>query len=118
MIPTCRGFSPNRRSVLKWSGAAGAGLLLGACGTDSATSPSFSRVSDQSNGKVTVDGPAVGLPLANDTEILKFALFLELLEAEFYKMAVRSDLLDDNVLDISTNVRDHEVCHVNYLHLS
>ncbi len=116
--------SSSRRSFLSWTGAAGAGVLLAACATDtssSLTAPSAALLAKGGNkaglagGMVTVDGPSVGLPLANDTDILKFALFLELLEAEFYKMAVASSVLTGLVRDISTDVRDHEICHVDFL---
>jgi len=64
---------------------------------------------------MTVCGPNLPATLGSDTDILKFALFLELLEAEFYKAAVGSGLLNGKVLAVSTNVRDHEICHVTYL---
>ncbi len=114
----------DRRSFLRWSGAAGAGLVLAACAADDPTSPGSALLANSgglgshstgTGGTVTVDGPTVGLPLASDIDILKFALFLELLEAEFYKMAIDSGLLSGLVLDISTSVRDHEICHVAYL---
>lgn len=118
------GAPSSRRSFLSWSGAAGAGLVLAACATPSDTAELLTGPSANAalakgpknrGGLVTVDGPTVGLPLANDTDILKFALFLELLEAEFYKMAVASGLLTGLVREISMDVRDHEICHVDYL---
>ncbi len=64
---------------------------------------------------MTVRGPNLQNTVGGDTDILKFALFLELLEAEFYKAAVSADILRGKVLEVSTNVRDHEICHVTYL---
>ncbi len=53
--------------------------------------------------------------LENDADILNFALLLEHIEAEFYKMAIDSGELSGDVLTILTQVRDHEVAHVEFL---
>lgn len=105
------GRSSGRRSFLKWTGAAGAGLVLAGCGED--------RVGPAGPAQ-TVDGPRGThfLPPSgpsNDTEILQFALLLELLEAKFYTLAVASGVLSGKVLEVSTNVRDHEQDHVAFL---
>ncbi|CAN5887269.1 ferritin-like domain-containing protein [soil metagenome] len=104
------GRTADRRSFLKWTGAAGVGLALAAC-------------SDDPSSPVAPNGGALGvaprgthfLSPTNDTEILQFALFLELLEAEFYRLAVSAGILSGKVLEVSTNVRDHEQDHVDFL---
>ncbi len=108
----------DRRDFLAWTGVVGAGVLLGACAdSDSLVAPSSGLVAKKNDALsvVTVRGPNLPAGLNSDTDILKFALFLELLEAEFYKAAVASDILRGKVLEVSTNVRDHEICHVTYL---
>lgn len=104
------GRTADRRSFLKWTGAAGAGLALAAC-------------SDDPSSPLAPTGGALGeaprathfLSPTNDTEILQFALFLELLEAEFYRLGVDAGILSGKVLEVSTNVRDHEQDHVEFL---
>ncbi|CAN5316466.1 ferritin-like domain-containing protein [soil metagenome] len=105
------GRPADRRSFLKWSGAAGASLVLAGCGEDqvgpAAPAPTFD--SPRGTHFLPPSGPS------NDTEILQFALLLELLEAEFYTLAVDSGVLSGKVLEVSTNVRDHELDHVAFL---
>ncbi|MEO5826618.1 MAG: ferritin-like domain-containing protein, partial [Gemmatimonadales bacterium] len=108
----------DRRDFLAWTGAVGAGVLLGACAdADSLVAPSSTLTAkkDVAGSVVTVVGPKLPTSLGSDTDILKFALFLELLESEFYKAAVGAGILRGKVLEVSTNVRDHEICHVTFL---
>lgn len=89
-----------RRQFMKGATMAGAAALIAAGSTRTA----FAKVSTDH------------IPLTNDAEILNFALLLEHIEAEFYKMAVDSGNLDEASLAILTDVRDHEVAHVEALH--
>ncbi|MGH7655739.1 MAG: ferritin-like domain-containing protein [Gemmatimonadaceae bacterium] len=73
-------------------------LLTAACKNDSTTAP--------------ISNAVVSLPLQTDTDILKFALFLELLESSFYVQAVAGGALSGPVLALATNIRDHENAHV------
>lgn len=104
-IARLRGPS-NRRNFLKLSGGAFALVTVGAACDD-----------DDDDGMMGPpdDGPVVTLPLQNDTDILKFALFLELLEEAFYIQAVDAGILSGNVLTLATNVRNHESAHVDFL---
>lgn len=96
----------DRRTFLKWSGGTLVfGGLLAACEDDD----------DDMMGPPPDDDPVVTLPLQNDTDILKFALFLELLEEDFYVKAVNAGILSGNVLTLATNVRNHESAHVDFL---
>ena len=62
---------------------------------------------------------AVFAPKANaqsgggDIEIANFALTLEYLEAEFYTLAVDAGVLSGSALGVVTNLRDHELAHVD-----
>jgi hypothetical protein len=81
---------------------AGATTMLGALGC-----------SDDPTGPDPMGDPLVSLPLASDTDVLKYALFLELLEEDFYIKAVQSGALSGGVLTLATSVRDHESAHVD-----
>lgn len=97
------GRPAGRRTFLKWAGASGAILAVG-CGDDDDDGPTGGD-----------DEPLVTLPLQGTTDVAKYALFLELLEADFYTRAVASGALTGTVLEIATAVRDHEQDHVDAL---
>ncbi len=98
-------YDTSRRSFLRKAGTvAAAGSMVGllaACSDDDSTGPR--------------NGAVVTLPLQSDADILKYALFLELLEADFYTKAVARGNLTGPVSALATSIRDHEVAHVSFL---
>lgn len=99
-------YETSRRAFLTSAGkglavAGTMGMVMAACG-------------DNSTG-LAASPAVVKLPLQSDTDILKFALFLELLEADFYTKAVASGILSGAVATLATSIRDHEVVHVSAL---
>lgn len=95
-VPGAEGFVQprTRRDFFKALAVAGAGAAVG--------SSIFSRRAFAQSG-------------GGDLEIANFALTLEYLEAEFYTIAVDSGVLSGNALAVVTNLRDHELAHVDAL---
>ena len=71
--------------------------------------------SDDSTGPNPPGSAVLTLPLQSDTDVLKYALFLELLEEDFYIKAVQSGNLSGAVATLAASVRDHESAHVDAL---
>ncbi|MBB6018263.1 ferritin-like domain-containing protein [Deinococcus radiopugnans] len=96
--------TPNRRSFLKFAGAASAGaVMLGGVNMTALAATSVSTKSKQ-----------------QDIEILNYALLLEYLEAEFYlnfseKGALRSKLTNARVKQYADQIYAHEKAHVDFL---
>lgn len=90
------------------------GALLGIAAAGTLTSL-LAACGDDGDPVGPGDTPVVTLPLTSDTDIMKFALFLELLEADFYTKAVSAGVLTGTVATLATSIRDHEVAHVNAL---
>lgn len=92
----------SRRSFLTVAGSTALLTAIGCGDDDNGTGPNQ-------------PGPVVTLPLQSDTDVLKYALFLELLEEDFYIKAVQSGNLSGNVAGLATSVRNHESTHVDAL---
>ena len=81
--------------------AAGAGLLLGACGGGS----------DAATTSVPEDEP----PAPGDLDILASALRLEYFHAAFYEGLDQADILDSDDRDLTRTIGEHEAEHVKAL---
>ncbi|MGH7592867.1 MAG: ferritin-like domain-containing protein [Gemmatimonadales bacterium] len=93
---------PSRRQFLLVAGGASATMALAACSSSPGMTPPLPTA-------------VVTLPLQSDTDILKFALFLELLESDFYNKAVASGVLSGGVAALAASVKAHENTHVGAL---
>ncbi|MEP6779215.1 MAG: ferritin-like domain-containing protein [Gemmatimonadaceae bacterium] len=76
-------------------------LTLAACGAQP-TNPAFAK-------------SLILLPLENDSDIMRFALLLALLEVDFYTKAVASGVLSGNVATLAASIRTHKISHVSTL---
>ena len=103
--------SADRRTFLKWSGAAAATALVTACDkmptdpSDVVPSPATASTASTAGG-VTID-------LSTDIGILNFAYALEQLEAAFYIRVVDDFYggVSGEERDILTDLKNHEVVH-------
>lgn len=76
-------------------------LALAACGSEP-TNPAFAK-------------SVILLPLENDSDIMRFALLLALLEVDFYTRAIASGVLSGNVATLAASIRAHKASHVSTL---
>ena len=95
----------DRSDFLRKGVLAGGGLLAGAALFTQYVEPAAAAISTRRRSS------------ANDVKILNYALTLEFLEAEFYKLAVRNNAAGGNAVlaRFARVVADHEAKHVTFL---
>lgn len=90
----------SRRTFIKGAGVAGLLAVMTAGTNSGARAASFAKAN---------------LRQGDDAEVLNFALSLEHLEATFYRQVVDSGVLDDDGTTVLSEIRDHEIEHVDFL---
>ena len=110
----------SRKRFLKMAGAGGAGalaLLIAACGSDDKSSSG----SGSNTGSTAKSGSGSGADSGiaqfgkGDVGIVKYALTLEYLEADFYKQAAESGMLKGQALELDKTFGEQEQQHVDAL---
>jgi len=101
---TAEDAGATRSQFLKRTGMAGAGFAAGGVLFGGLVSPADAAISTRRPSK------------ANDVKILNYALTLEFLEAEFYRLAIgRGGINGPAVKTFARVVYAHEVAHVKFL---
>lgn len=101
------GKPTDRRSFLKWSGAAAAALAVGACEDDGDRRTVTEVDPAGATGQLVSFG-------TGDIGILNYAFALEQIEAAFYERVVRNNFYPgatDEEKRVLTDIRNHEVAH-------
>ena len=105
----------SRKRFLKMVGTGGAGalaLLVAACGSDDDSGSNTGTNSTSSSGGSSSSSSQFG---KGDVGIVKYALTLEYLEADFYKQAAASGMLKGQALELGKEFGDQEQEHVDAL---
>lgn len=95
----------DRREFLRWAGLIGVGTALVAGGTLAGNSRAEAATT-------ATTAKAVKAVKSGDVAILNYALTLEYLEYNFYKMGLSKGLLTGRDLALVTPIRNHEQAHV------
>ena len=110
----------SRKRFLKMAGAGGAGalaLLIAACGSDdkSSSGSGSNTGSTAKSGSGSSADSGIAQFGKGDVGIVKYALTLEYLEADFYKQAAESGMLKGQALELGKTFGEQEQQHVDAL---
>jgi len=110
----------SRKRFLKMAGAGGAGalaLLIAACGSDdkSSSGSGSNTGSTAKSGSGSSGDSGIAQFGKGDVGIVKYALTLEYLEADFYKQAAESGMLKSKALELGKTFGEQEQQHVDAL---